>query len=204
MPHHERKSPVSFSDVKAWFRARSHKNEIWAIFGRFVDEKTSILIWPIYMYLIVGTYERQGLVASLAMIFSLIAVYLAGKLFDRKHSRLLFNASVGLASLAWIIRGLVRTFGQLIFIESGINTVTPFYWVPFDSLTYRRAKARGERVLTFMVSRILLSSMATFAVLIVVLIFAASSFRFWAVWVLAAASVLFSSVMWEKGDFKNA
>lgn len=203
LPHHERSLPVTFKGVVDWLRRKDHRNEELSFIGRYVDDFTFSLFWPVYMFLVAGTYERQGLAASLGLVFGTVMVYVAGRLFDKKHSPWLFKFGIIGTAVMWLVRGFVRSLGQLVFVEVGTNMISPFYWVTYDSLLYERARGKNEEVLTFMVARGFILFVALLLVFVFALVIAPFPWRFWAMWGLAALGVLFSSVMWEKSDSKD-
>lgn len=200
MHHHKQKVAPTFSSVVHWLRVKKHRNEEISFIGRHIDDTITALFWPVFMFMAAGTYERQGLAASLGLISGTAVVYLAGRIFDKKHSLRFFKMGVIGTSLMWLFKGFARSLGQLVIVEVGTSVVSPFYWVTYDSLLYERARDKGEDVLTFMVSRMFVVSVAVFLVLGFVVITAAFPWRFWALWGLAALGVLFSRAMWEKRD----
>jgi MFS family permease len=202
MPHHEHKYTASLIGVVEWLKNRKHWNEELSFLGRHINASIYGLFWPIYVFLVLDSFEKQGLAASLALVASAAMVYVAGRMFDRKHSKKAFNFGILLTSLAWIARGFVRSLNQLVAVETSANAISPFYWVTFDSLVYERAREKDEKVIVFMVGRELVVSIAVLIVLVVALIVAKYEWRFWALWMMALVSTLSTFFMWEGGNEK--
>lgn len=198
MSKHEHKISVSLVGVVEWLKNKKNRNEELSFLGRHVDSFVYALFWPVFIYMILGDFEKQGLAVSLGLVASTVVVYLAGRVFDKKHSERVFRFGVFANSAMWILRGLIKSFGQLVAVETSANAISPFYWVTFDSLVYERARDEDEEVMVFMIGRKLVVSLALFVVISVAFIVAKSSFRFWVLWVMAALGTLSTVFMWEK------
>ncbi len=198
MHHHIQHFSVSWKGVQYWLKRADHRNEKVGIFGRFIDERMHVIFWPIFVYLVVGVFSHQGLVESLSLVFGSISVYLAGRYFDKVHSLKLFRMGVFGTVAAVLVRGFSRTFGQLILLNSVKTVLSPYYWLTFDSLVYERARRKGEMVLSFMVARELIISVATLFSLVLVAFIVPFAWRFWGIWLIASGGILASLVMWEK------
>lgn len=201
MPKHDHKLTVSFESISGWLKSKKHRNEEISFLGKQMEDFIYGIFWPVYVYLLLGSFEKQGLVFSLSLITGTVMVYIAGKVFDKKHSRNIFNVGVYVNSFMWVLRGLVKNIGQLLFVEASANALSPFYWITFDSLMYERSREKGEKVIVFMVGRTIIVSLATLIVLVVAYVFAAHEMRFRILWILAIIGSLLTLFMWEKkGD----
>ena len=203
LPPHKPKTAVSIQDILNWFGARRHINEIVSMFGRGMEEHIVTAFWPIYMFLIAGAYGRQGFSASLSLLLGSIAIYLSGKYMDREgnRKRLLFG-SIG-TSVVWPIRGLVKTFNELLVVDSLMAIISPFYWINFESLVYKDAKIRSENGLLFMTAKLFITSFAFLVVLLVALLLAGSEYKFTGLIILAALGSLMSYFIWESRKIKQ-
>ena len=166
MPHHEHKLLVDIKSVIEWLKNKKHRNEELSFLGRHIDSFVYTAFWPVFVFLILGDFEKQGLVISLGLVTGIATVYLAGRVFDKKHSNKTFKFGIVFNSIIWILRGFVKSLNQLIVIEVGAKSLSPFYWVTFDSLLYERSREKDEKVMIFMIGRALVVSMAWFLVFI--------------------------------------
>jgi MFS family permease len=198
MSKHKHKISINLESTIKWLRNKKHRNEELSFLGRHIDGFVYALFWPVFIYTILEDFEKQGLVVSLGLVASTIVVYLAGIIFDKKHSERVFRFGVFASSAMWVLRGLVRSFSQLVVVETSSNAISPLYWVTFDSLVYERARDEDEEVLVFMIGRELVVSLAMFVVLVVAFIVAKSNFRFWALWIMALLGTLSTVFMWER------
>jgi MFS family permease len=200
MPKHKHELVISFETVLDWLKNKKHRNEELSFLGRHIDNFIYAIFWPVFVYLILGSFEKQGMIASLSLVTSTVMVYVAGRVFDQKHSRNVFNLGVYVNSFMWILRGLTKNIGQLILVEASANALSPFYWITFESLMYERSREKGEKVIVFMVGRTLVVSLSIFLVLTVAFILASCEWRFWALWALSIMGTLSTLFMWEKKD----
>ena len=108
------------------------------------------LVWPVFIFFILGDYFSLGIVGSILSGVSAILVWIFGKYSDKIGKRKVVRWIAGFESLSWFLRALVTTvsqvFGATIFgaITSGIRTA------PLGAREYDKAK--GE-VAAYFVSR---------------------------------------------------
>jgi MFS family permease len=200
MSRHEHKVVANLKSVIGWLKNSKHRNEELSFMGRNINSTIYSLFWPIFVFLILGNFEKQGLVASLSLVAGVVMVYVAGRIFDKKHSNNVYKFGVVLNSIAWIARGFVKTLNQLVVVETFAQGISPLYWVTFDSLLYERAREKDEQVMVFMVGRLLVISLAVFLVLAFALTVSGFEWRFWALWIMALLGALSTKYMWEKKD----
>jgi len=198
MPKHKHTYSASFKDVIEWLKKPKHRNEELSFLGRRIDDFVLTLFWPIFVFLILGDFEKQGLLASLGLIASALMVYIAGRVFDTKHSYKAYRFGVVANSIIWLLRGFGRNLGQLLMVETSANAVSPFYWVTYDSLLYERAREKDEKIIVFMMGRHLVINIAMIIVLLTAFLVARYDFRFWALWLIASLGTLSTLYMWEK------
>jgi len=198
MSKHKHEYAVKIKDVIEWLKKPKHRNEELAFLGRRVDDFVVSLFWPVFVFLVLGNFEKQGLVASLGLVASTVMVYIAGRTFDTKHSYKAYKFGVVGNSIVWIIRGFGRNLSQLLMIETGAAIVSPFYWVTFDSLLYERVRDKDENIVVFMIGRHLVVNVAMYVVLLIAFIVAKYDFRFWILWITASLGTLSTLYMWEK------
>ncbi|MFC1710420.1 hypothetical protein ACFL0F_02045 [Patescibacteria group bacterium] len=197
MRYHERNSTATLSSVIKWLKVKEHRNEEVSFIGRNIEGFISTTFWPIFVFLIVGAYEKQGLVASLGLVVGAITTLFAGRMFDRKRSLKAFRFGVIWVSIMYFVRIFVNTLGKLVMVQIANDIASPFYWITFDSLVYERAREEDGQVLTFMVSRMIMVSVALIAVMGFAILVAKYDWRFSGMWIFASIATLFTLTMWE-------
>ena len=98
------------------------------------------VIWPLFIFLILGSYVSLGLVGSILAGVSALLIFLTGRYSDKIGKRRIIRWAVGFHSVSWFFRALVKTvghvFGATIFgsITSGVMLS------PQGALQYDNAK----------------------------------------------------------------
>ncbi len=132
---------VSLKDL---FKISSLKNFLVFI-GNGVENGAGNVIWPIFVFLIVGGYLSLGAIASIATFFSLLFVFIAGRLCDKiKRSVILKFGSI-LQSLIWLFKSFVTTAPQAFLINSFSGITNTFKDIPYHALVYDKA-SKGNLV----------------------------------------------------------
>jgi len=203
MHYHKRNKPATVSSVINWLKVEKHRNEEISFIGRNIEGFVAAIFWPLFIFLIVGSYEKQGLVVSLGLVAGAIVILFAGRIFDKKYSFKVYRFGVIWVSIIYLVRIFVNSLGKLVMVQVAYDMASPFYWVTFDSLVYERAREENDQVLTFMVSRMIMVSIALFIVLGFAALIATYEWRFSGLWILASIATLFTLTMWEGKHEKN-
>ena len=125
------------------------KNSLFFV-SRGTELIASGVIWPLFIFVILGDYFSLGIVGSLLAGISAVLVWLSGKHSDHIGKRKIIRWVSGFETLSWILRAMVTTaahvFGATIFaaITSGIR-ISPIGAREYD-------KAQGE-IAAYFVSR---------------------------------------------------
>jgi len=129
--------PIHFS-IKRFFKARQIK-DLFGFMGYGIETGVGMTIWPIFIFFtIVDNFAVLGSVKSVSLLFSLLFIFIIGRLSDiRRRSILrmgaLFNAFV------WGIKTFVRTSLQVFVIDSFYGMTKMAIAIPFDALSYDKA-----------------------------------------------------------------
>lgn len=197
LPHHKLKKRIRFGDVISWFKNKDHINEIVSVFGRNFEEKVVLVFWPIFVFLAVETYTKQGMIASSGTLLGALAVYWAGRLMDKKGNKRRFLFGVLATAITWVARSFTKNFVQILTVDIVGALVSPFYWVNFESLLYKDARTKAENQLLFMTARLFITGLSYLSVLLVLAIFMRSPQLFSILFFLAALGSIASFTLWE-------
>jgi hypothetical protein len=136
--------------LKGVFMVNSWKNFL-AFLGNGAETGASLVIWPVFIFFIAGTFISLGLITSIATFFSMITVFLVGRMCDRfKRSSILKFGSIA-DSLTWFVKSVVATVPQIIMINSLSGIIGIFKDVSFTAMIYDKASKRN--VVEFIVFR---------------------------------------------------
>jgi|AntAceMinimDraft_10_1070366.scaffolds.fasta_scaffold03489_6 MFS family permease len=78
-------------------------------FGYATESMISSIIWPIFLFLILGNIEKLGGIISLGSLLSAGAVFFAGRLSDKGKRNTIFSWTGAGNSIIWFVRTVVQT-----------------------------------------------------------------------------------------------
>ncbi len=120
----------------------------------FVSRGTHVIaegvIWPLFVFVILGSYISLGAMGSLLSVVSIALLWSVGKYSDHANRRRIVRITTVFDSVVWIVRGIVTTAGE-VFAMTGIAALTHgIRESPLGAMEYD--KARGQ-VAAYFVSR---------------------------------------------------
>ena len=149
LKHHLHLDAVSWKEFGKWEKERRFKLAGLSMGGRLLEEIMIENLWPIYVFLIVGSLEKLGVFRSILLLATAVFTYLVSRLFDRSHNKKYQIISVIGGSLLWVVRLGVTTLPQILVIDSVDKffsaTTRTFF---FGSLFLR---AKGSQSFSFIV-----------------------------------------------------
>jgi len=116
---------------------------IIANFGLNFETGVAGFLWPIFIFLATDSSIALGLIFSLTMTLSLIAVWWSGKLSDRGHSNLLIAAGAIGRGLTHGMRPLAATAVQFFGVNFFGDIVSSTRGVAYSAAYYERARNAG-------------------------------------------------------------
>lgn len=128
--------------VKKMFETSSIKNLI-VFMGSGAEYGAALVIWPLFVFLIVGTYLSLGIITSLATFLSLITVYIVGRLCDRFDRRSILKVGSVAHSMAWFFKSVALTGPQVVLINSFSGIIDSFKDIPYNAMVYDKASKKS-------------------------------------------------------------
>ena len=135
-------------------------------FGTGLFDGFQGIIWPIYVFLLVGSYKFLGSITSISLFGSFLLLIIIGRLADRFGSKIL-KVSVPLNILNWLSRIFLITPFSLFLIDLTYQLVSIFVWIPLDQLSYQTA-VQTKRLEYFLSREIAIHSGSFVATLILI------------------------------------
>lgn len=124
---------------------RPIKRDLVANFANNSQIEAVTHIWPLFIFLFLGTYQAVGLLASLALVAGVITMFLVGKRGDRGKNRQQLNLGSRGFAIVHALRPLAQGFGGAL----GINVASAVFdntrKVPFTSYFYQHASNANNR-----------------------------------------------------------
>lgn len=94
-----------------------------------IENGLQTFYWPVLLFLIIGSFVKFGAVGSGVMIANGLAVYLAGKIYDKRKLRRVYPFFTGMVVVSNIMRYLSKTIGMGIASDSLNRVASPFWWM---------------------------------------------------------------------------
>lgn len=115
------------------------KYQVISYFGFGIHGAIGLVIWPLFIYLILKSYQEVGLVSSLALVITLVFTYFLSRSADHgKRSKYLKTGSV-MTSAIWFIKTIASTFFHIFSLNLLNNIAHAFLYTPFMSEYYLHA-----------------------------------------------------------------
>lgn len=143
--------PKSKFSYKKMFK-KYHLKETVALAGAGSHSVGDSVLWPIFIFLILGTYLKLGSLASLSGVVVAGFAIFSGQLTKRIADRRIIRIGANINSLFWFVRIFLKSFLSLFFATViGLLSFT-FADVAFHSKSYTRAK-KSHQALDYIVYR---------------------------------------------------
>ena len=128
MPHHDHTNEKF--EVKEVFKLLRKKDGFLdsAMWWHFENGLQSFF-WPILLFSIIGSFAKFGMIGSGVMMVNSLAVFLAGKVYDKRKLRRGYPLFTGAVALSNVVRYSSTTAGMGI-VADGLNRLSsPFWWM---------------------------------------------------------------------------
>jgi hypothetical protein len=112
--------------------------------GNGIEATTSLIFWPLFIFLIVGTTEKVGLIASLALILTIIVTYIVGRRVNNQNRHKYIRTSSILDSIIYACLVFVDTFTQVLSLNFARSLVSSFRNAPYISEYYLHADEQSR------------------------------------------------------------
>ncbi len=85
-------------------------NHLIASFAMNVQTMVGVLIWPLFIYLSVETYQDVGAIASATLLLSIFLLRVMGKSGDKGKNSMLLRIGSGFRSIVHVLRAFTNSF----------------------------------------------------------------------------------------------
>lgn len=181
---------VSWAEFWMWLRQSAFDRLALTYFGRYLNDAVLVL-WPVYIFLVVGSIERVGFLYSFSLFMALLISFIAGVYVDHARSRKPFYLSGTILSILWVVRSQIWNFWHIAIVNTLDKLTADFHWLFYDALFIKRGQ--GDQAYSyFTYKEVILSLTALVFWSVVIGLFAVVSNGWTSLFVLAAVGVLLS------------
>ncbi len=128
--------------LKKLLKSTSLKNLV-VFMGSGAEYGAAGVIWPLFVFVIVGTYISLGIITSIATFLSLITVYLVGRMCDSFSRRNILKFGSVAHAIIWFFKALVSTGPQVVLINSLSGITDSFKEIPYHTMVYDKASKKN-------------------------------------------------------------
>jgi MFS family permease len=197
----QEKDIVHLDEYKEWMREKAFTKLALAQSGKYFYDM-SMVLWPLYVYLLLGNVEKVGYVYSFSIFLAMAVALIAGTVLDkRRKSKRPFYVSGGSLSTLSLARVLVFNVWGVVVVDSLIRIVGDFHWLFNNKILFSRGK--GSQDFSFFVyNNFNRSIAAAFFWLLLLLFFFLVPIEWTGLFLLGAVGVLMSLLTQEawKGE----
>ena len=149
---------VSFKEFIKWLKESRFVTLGASFAGKYIYD-ASIYIWPLYIYLLLGSIDKVGYLYTVSLFLALLFTYFVGVYADKHKNKKPFYISGGVLSLITILRTQVFSIWSIAFVDMFDKLVSNVYNIYFDSMFMKRGK--GHSATSFFIYREMLLNMTT-------------------------------------------
>lgn len=145
------KDEVNFTEYFSWLKEKSFDRLFLSQAGRYFYD-ISLVLWPLYVFLLIGDVEKVGFLYSLSLFLSMVISLFVGGLLDKKGgSKKPFFLSGALMTTVWVMRIWVQVVWSIVIVDLFDKVVGSFHWLFFDRILFNRSK--GSQAYSYFVYR---------------------------------------------------
>lgn len=128
---------VNVGDVFVSFKDKGILKHFFTYGIRTFDAWVYVIIWPIFLYTVVGSIEGSGILQTLSLVVALAVTFLTGRFVDKNNFKMMKPGSI-LVSLSWWARVFLKSNFGLFIVNMLYNVGLTILWTPHDALVYSR------------------------------------------------------------------
>lgn len=185
---------VSFKNFFGWLKEKRYQQLGFSFVGRYIND-ASVYVWPLYIYILIGSIDRVGYLYTISLLIAMIISYFVGDFIDKNKSKKPFFLSGGFLSLIWFVRTQIVNVWTLLILDTVDKLFMNVYTLFFDSIFFRRGK--GSASDEFFIYREMIISFSTVVFWICVSIFFIFFSGWQALFIFAGIGVLVSMLIKE-------
>ena len=141
MCHHERHFVPPLKMIFRDFFSKGFRKDLIAFLGAGSQNVGAAIVWPIFLFTIVGSFAGLGALTSGVVLISILVTLWLGRLVDKRGKRRVLRAGAYSQSALWGVRAFTSTVPQAFVAQAAARIAAEFLWIPFDTIVYANASA---------------------------------------------------------------
>lgn len=124
------------------FFSKKERRDIVSFSGYATESIIERTIWPIFLIIILGTYQKTGAIVSITTMLSILGLYFSGKLADKYNKRKLVKLWTGIHAISWIGRIFSNNALKITLVDSYKKITNKLLHIPWLTQIYKLSKKR--------------------------------------------------------------
>jgi len=149
---------VSYKEFFRWLHETRFIKLAASFSGKYIYD-ASIFLWPLYIFLLLGSVDKVGYLYTVSLFLAMLFTYFAGSYVDKHKSKKPFYYIGGALSLVTIMRSQIISVWGVAFIDMFDKLASKVYNIYFDTMFMKRSK--GHDVVSFFIYREMLLNLST-------------------------------------------
>ena len=141
MRHHERHFVPPLKMIFRDFFSKGFRKDLVAFLGAGAQNVGTAIVWPIFLFTIVGSFAGLGALTSGVVLVSILVMLWLGRVMDKKGKRRVLRVGAYSRSVLWGVQAFVSTVPQAFLARAMAQIAAEFLWLPFDTIVYANASA---------------------------------------------------------------
>lgn len=186
---------ISVQGFKKWLGNRKERHLHWSFIGQGLANTVDTNFWPLYVYLLVGSFTILGTLTSITFALSAVTIYLAGRVFDKKRAlggtedEKEYTSATIFLGLLTLLRPLLNSVLGLASFDAVFRMSLPFWAIDYDAYLYTAGK-RAKSVLEFFTYREVVYSFSRVVGPLLLLLFVGTNYFWWMVFGMGAVGTM--------------
>lgn len=193
---HDHPGLLSWQQIRQELIHPSFLHNYAASAGRYWQDAL-LIIWPVYVFFIVGAIDRVGFLYTLALFAALLTTFFSGIYIDHTKNKRSFVVSAAALAGLWVGRIGVSTAWGVALVDGLTKIISNFHWLFFDTMILRSGKAVSS-LAYFTAREMALSITAIIFWLAVAGLFVVTHAAWQLLFIIAAIGTLISTVVSDK------
>ncbi len=123
---------------------KSILRQIVAYGGTGVELSTTMVFWPLFLFFVVGTYEKVGFVVAASLAVTVIVTYLIGQIADKRSKKYFINVGALLTAALDALRIFVFSVMTASIVNVLRGVTHSLYESPFTAEYYLHADEQSR------------------------------------------------------------
>jgi MFS family permease len=134
---------VSYKEFFRWLHETRFIKLAASFTGKYIYD-ASIYLWPLYIFLLLGSIDKVGYLYTVSLFLAMLFTYFAGNYVDSHKSKKPFYYIGGFLSIITILRSQIFSIWSIAFVDMFDKLASNVYSIYFDTMFMRRGKGHSS------------------------------------------------------------